>query len=246
MAQKGHILLVDDEETFLHSTAELLRQAGYTCDEAIDGRAAVEKLRESDYDLVIADIKMPGNADLELVQQLADQNPGLPVILVTGYPSMETAVDSVNLNVYAYLVKPIDFDELLSHVDEAVEQRQTAQHIHRIRRRARRRIREFDALRAAEEKKIPREESLVEPIFNLLFQNIADAYADLRQLCVIAEIHHPEALLSVLRNDPEKKRLTGALQHAIDVIEETKAAFKSKQLAQLRRSLESTLEETSR
>lgn len=241
MPQKGHLLLVDDEETFLHSTAELLRQAGYTCDEAVDAEEAIEKLQENDYDLVIADIKMPGNANLELVQQLADQSPSLPVILVTGYPSMETAVDAVNLDAYAYFVKPMDFDELMEHVDEAVERKQTLQLLRQVQRRARRRVQEFNKLRAAAEQATSTTESLIEPIFDVIFQDIADAYVDLRQLCTLVEAHRSDALLAALRNDPEKQQLTEALEHAIDVIEETKRAFKSRQLAELREDLEATL-----
>lgn len=242
MSQKGSILLADDEETFLHSTAELLRQAGYACDEATDATAAVERLQEAEYDLVIADIKMPGNDDLELVQELVDRSPALPVILVTAYPSMETAVGAVNLDVYAYLVKPLDFDALLQQVEEAVEQRKTVQLLDQVRHRAQRRVREFDRLSAAAEQGASQAESMIEPIFDVIFQDIADAYVDLRQLCAIVETHHSDALRTVLRSDPEKQQLTGALQHAIEVIEDTKRAFKSKQLARLRQDLETTLE----
>lgn len=245
MPQKGRLLLIDDEETFLQSTAELLRQNDYACDEAPDAHAAVDRLQEHTYDLVIADIKMPGNADLELVEQLSNQTPELPVILVTGYPSMETAVDSINLNVHAYLVKPFDIEELLEHVNEAVEQRQTAQLVDRIQERARRRVRDFDRLHAAQHGGTARDESPVEPIFEMIFQDVAEAYIDLRQLCAIVENHRPEALSAMLRNDPQKQQLAEALHHAIEVIEETKKAFKSKQLAELRRDLEKTLEEAS-
>jgi DNA-binding NarL/FixJ family response regulator len=112
----GHILIADDEPTFLQATAELLRKHGYECTCASDGSTAAELVRETHFDLVIADIKMPGNTELELVRELSRLSESLPVILVTGYPSLDTAIGSVELPVVAYLVKPIDFSDLLEQV----------------------------------------------------------------------------------------------------------------------------------
>ncbi len=244
ICRNGQVLIVDDEKTFLDSTAELLRQNEYICDVAMDGATALQKLQQTDYDVVVADIRMPGNANLELVEQLKERNPKVPIILVTGYPSMETAVDSVNRDVHAYLVKPFDLEELLDHVNDAVRQRRTARLVQRVRDRAQRRVQEFDKLDAMTED-LRDDESLLRPIFDLIFQDVTDAYVDLRQLCMIVEEHSGETLSAVLRNDPEKKQLAKAVQDAIDVIEETKKSFKSKRLAQLRSDLEDALAETS-
>ena len=70
MADPGRVLIADDEETFLLSTADLLRKKGYECDCALDAIMAAEKLRNSEYHLLIADIKMKGNMELEIVQDL--------------------------------------------------------------------------------------------------------------------------------------------------------------------------------
>ena len=109
MAERGHFLLVDDEETFLYSTAELLRREGYGCDCAPDSATATTMLGNNSYDLLIADIKMPGNAELEFIKALPRIADGIPVILVTAYPTLMTAIQSIQLRVAAYLVKPIDF-----------------------------------------------------------------------------------------------------------------------------------------
>jgi CheY-like chemotaxis protein len=69
MRQDLKILLVDDEETFLHSTAELLRRTGFLCDAALDLREAQRLLEQAPYDMVIADVNMPGNVNLEFVRQ---------------------------------------------------------------------------------------------------------------------------------------------------------------------------------
>src|SRR5262249_60695940 len=76
-----------------------------------DATAAVGQLRQTEFDLLIADIHMPGNVGLELIQDLRQIVSGLPVILITGRPSVETAAKSVRLSVAAYLVKPPDLVE---------------------------------------------------------------------------------------------------------------------------------------
>lgn len=108
MDASGHILLADDEESFLSTTARLLRREGYTCDCAKDASTAIQMLREQEYDVLISDIRMPGNDDLELIREASQIAKGLPVILITGYPTVQTAIQSVGVNVSSYLVKPID------------------------------------------------------------------------------------------------------------------------------------------
>lgn len=121
----GRILMADDELSFLKSTTALLRRQGYECDGVGDAPSAIEKLRAAQYDLLIADIKMPGNMDMDLIKQVPRLAPGMPVIMVTGYPSLESATQSIELPVVAYLVKPLDFDELLRQARIAIECAQT-------------------------------------------------------------------------------------------------------------------------
>ncbi|MFQ5849808.1 MAG: response regulator [Candidatus Binatia bacterium] len=121
MAELGRILIADDEESFLQSTADLLRREGYECSCALSAKTAAEMLGKEDYDLLIADIKMPGNPDLELIRELPRDAKGMPVILVTGYPSVKSAVQAIQLPVVAYLIKPVDFSDLLAQVQSAVK-----------------------------------------------------------------------------------------------------------------------------
>src|SRR5262249_46967405 len=83
MTQAGRILLADDEETFAESTADLLRRAGYECDTAGEASAAASLLAAAKDDLLIADIRMPGNVELDLLRHVAETQRTLPVILVT-------------------------------------------------------------------------------------------------------------------------------------------------------------------
>ena len=110
------ILLVDDTELFLHSTADLLRKEGYDCVCASTASEAIAKLRTGTYDLLIADIKMPGNSHLELLHELQSLVPSMPVILVTAYPTVATAVGALRLSVFDYLIKPFEFAELRERV----------------------------------------------------------------------------------------------------------------------------------
>ena len=131
--ETARILLTDDEETFLHATAALLQQEGYECTCAADTQTAEALLNDESYDLLIADIKMPGNPDLEFVRSVPHIAEGLPVILVTGYPSLRSAIDSLELPVSAYLLKPLVFHDLLTAVERAVQRSRATQAIFSLR-----------------------------------------------------------------------------------------------------------------
>jgi len=120
MVDSRRILIADDEESFLYSTADILRREGYDCSCASDAIAATEMLRKESYDLLIADIKMQGNSDLEFIKALPQIAGEMPVILVTGYPSLNSAIESIQLPVVAYLVKPFELNELLVRVKDVI------------------------------------------------------------------------------------------------------------------------------
>ena len=94
---RGRILIADDEPTFLSSTAELLRREGYTVETVEDAPAALAAISGAPFDLLITDLEMPGNADLDLVQQVAHLSGGLPIIIITGFPSVRSAVACIEL-----------------------------------------------------------------------------------------------------------------------------------------------------
>ncbi len=123
MADSGNILIADDDETFLQSTADLLRREGYVCDCASDAGAVIEILRLARYDILITDINMPGNTGLELIKNLPKNAEGMPVILVTGNHLTNTEIQSLQPPVVACMRKPLDFDKLLAQVRISMERK---------------------------------------------------------------------------------------------------------------------------
>jgi DNA-binding NarL/FixJ family response regulator len=183
MLAPGRILLADDEITFLHATAALIRKEGFdvTCVESASDVA--EKLAAQAYDLLIADIHMPGNTDLELVGEVARIVEDLPVILITGYPSVRTAAASIRLPVTAYLVKPFDLAELLEYVRSSIERRRAAMAYRTMRERLQKWSDDLANCRWLFE---PAErcgaEKAVDSLLRMVFGNFAHCLADLKSL----------------------------------------------------------------
>ena len=117
------ILIADDEPLYLRTTAALLRKAGFECTCAADGEAALEALAREPFDLVLSDLNMPGNLKLELLQEGRRRWPQVPLIVITGAPSLPTAIESVRLGIADYLLKPVKYEDLLSSVRRALDQR---------------------------------------------------------------------------------------------------------------------------
>jgi len=239
MANLGRILIADDEETFSESTAELLRRQGYRCDCAPDAATAAEKLRNNDYDLLIADINMPGNPKLELIRDMPKIAEGMPVILITGYPSLGSAIQSIELPVESYLVKPIDFEQLLAHVRIAVEHFRLYRSVHRIKQRLQY---WYESLGSIEEllKNDSQEAILVslDTFLELTFQNIVDAVSDLKHVIAVLAEQTKDKQPCHLFNCPRLESLTNGLAETVNVLKGTKSAFKSKNLGEIRRKLE--------
>jgi two-component system response regulator HydG len=119
----ARILVADDEPLFLRTTAELLRKAGYECECAPNGDVALQALAREPFDLLLSDLNMPGNLKLELLREGRRQWPEIPLIIVTGAPSLPTAIESVRLGIADYLLKPVKYDDLLSSVRRALAHR---------------------------------------------------------------------------------------------------------------------------
>ena len=114
-------MIADDEETFRESTSRPLGREGFDCQCVKDAEETINSLLQGPLRGLIADIRMPHNPDLRVVNDARGLDSHLPIILVTGYPSAETAIRGIGLAVGADLTKPVDFDELLLRLCMAVE-----------------------------------------------------------------------------------------------------------------------------
>ena len=127
------VLLADDEKTIVLSTSRLLEKRGWECTCVSDADAATERLCQEYFDVLVADYKMPGNEDLQLLQsgQGKGDFPDVPVIIITGYPSLRSAVTSVRLEAFDYITKPLDMEYLVKRIEEAAQQRRLKETIQR-------------------------------------------------------------------------------------------------------------------
>lgn len=118
--QPPRVLVVDDEASIRELLSKTLSMAEYDVDTAPDGRAAVERLRLGRYDLLIADLKMPGLDGLALIREAKRLKSDLPVIIITGFSSESNAIEAVNLGVAGYLTKPFRVPQVLAAAARAL------------------------------------------------------------------------------------------------------------------------------
>lgn len=111
MAEK--ILVVDDEDIIRESLAFILKKEGFEVSEAANGKDAYEKVMEDSFDLLITDIEMPEMKGIELLEKVKKININTDVIIITAYGSMDTAINALRAGASDYILKPIEFDELL-------------------------------------------------------------------------------------------------------------------------------------
>ncbi|MEZ5316016.1 MAG: response regulator [Vicinamibacterales bacterium] len=113
------VLVVDDEESVRELVAKTLTNAMYEVETATDGAAAVARLRDHQYDLLITDLKMPGMDGLSVIREARRSSMDLPIIIITGYSTEASAIEAINLGVCGYLTKPFRLPKIVSEVDRA-------------------------------------------------------------------------------------------------------------------------------
>jgi len=240
----GRILVADDEETFLLATSDLFRREGFLCDSVADAADALRTLRDGDYDLLVADIRMPGNRGLELVKELREVAPGVPIILVTGYPSVESAVESIELPVVAYMIKPVDFDELLVRARAAIDYHRTHKALSEARQRAHMMLENLEeAAKAADVTAGRGSGALLDAFISHTLQSVTEGLLDLQQVTAALAGDKRAGDACRLLACPRRQTLRQALRDAIDALHETKTTFRSKALERLRKQLEVVLED---
>jgi two-component system response regulator HydG len=121
MNSQNTILVVDDDSAHRTMLRTLIKGWGYAVSEADDGSTAIEKIKETPYDLVLMDVRMVTVSGLEALETIKAHNPAIPVIIMTAYSSVETAVAALKRGAHDYLTKPLDFDKLRLTLDRTME-----------------------------------------------------------------------------------------------------------------------------
>jgi diguanylate cyclase (GGDEF)-like protein len=121
------VLIVDDEEVIRQLLTDVLCDAGYQVETAACGEDAILKLRDNRYDFVITDMMMPGIGGVQVVETVKQLDPETEVIVMTGYASLNTAVECMKLGAADYLTKPVNIDEIRIRLQHMLEKRRLQQ-----------------------------------------------------------------------------------------------------------------------
>jgi two-component system sensor histidine kinase/response regulator len=133
MSQKATILVIDDEEAMRDSCSQVLNKDGYMTETAEDGHSGLRKIKEVKPDLVLIDLKMPGMGGMELLEKIGQIDPDIISVVITGYATIESAVEAMKLNAYDFLSKPFTPDQLRIVIGRGMERRRLAAESARLR-----------------------------------------------------------------------------------------------------------------
>ncbi|MFA5365001.1 MAG: response regulator transcription factor [Candidatus Bathyarchaeia archaeon] len=124
MGSARKILVIDDDKSIRNTLALALKEEGFDVDTAENGKEAINKSYSSFYNLAIVDWRLPDIQGTDLLTKLKETTPKMAKIMLTGYPSMDNAIDSVNNHADAFLLKPVHFEVLLEKVRELLRQQE--------------------------------------------------------------------------------------------------------------------------
>ncbi len=118
---KINILVVDDDSGHLMTLKTIIKSWSYTAQGVDDGAKAVQKVKEASFDLILMDVRMAVMSGIDALKQIKKYNPSIPILIMTAYSSVESAVSAMKAGAYDYLTKPLDFDELKMTIERALE-----------------------------------------------------------------------------------------------------------------------------
>jgi len=125
--KKASILIVDDNEGILETLSAILEERGYSTDTAKNGREAIEKSKTNFYNLALLDIRLPDIEGTKLLTKMKETRPKMVKIMITGYASLQNAVEALNLGADAYVMKPVDPENLLRVINEKLKAQREAE-----------------------------------------------------------------------------------------------------------------------
>ncbi|MEM2102663.1 MAG: response regulator [Candidatus Bathyarchaeia archaeon] len=124
MGDSARILVVDDDESIRKTLATILKEKGYKVDTAETGKDAIKKSNQKFYNLALIDIRLPDMTGTELLTSMKETTPKMVKIIITGYPSLQTAVEAVNKGADAYILKPFKMDNVLGMIEKHLKKQQ--------------------------------------------------------------------------------------------------------------------------
>ena len=125
--EKKSILIVEDDKAILKSLKDILQSEGYSVDTAENGREAIQKSKEKFFNMAVLDIRLPDMEGTKLLVTMHENLPKMVKIMITGYPSVENAVEALNQGADAYIIKPAKPEKLLALIEEKLEKQSQAE-----------------------------------------------------------------------------------------------------------------------
>ncbi len=134
MNSKGYVLIVDDEQILRESLSEWLKEDGYQVNAVSNGMDALKVIAQSPPDVAVVDIKMPGMDGVTLLKKIKEQNPEIPVIMMTAFATVENAVQSMKDGAYDFLTKPFPPEKLSNMIKHILEHKKLKEENIRLQR----------------------------------------------------------------------------------------------------------------
>lgn len=124
MGETARILIVDDDENIRKVLTAILEDEGYIVESAGTAKKAMERTRRKFYNLALIDIRLPDMEGIELLAKMRDTTPKMRKIIITGYPTLQNAIEAVNRGADAYILKPFDMRDVLKTIEEELRKQQ--------------------------------------------------------------------------------------------------------------------------
>ena len=140
------ILIVDDNETLRFTLTELLEDSGFECKAVEDGSAALDEVRKNSYGLVILDMRLPGMSGLEILRKIKENNKSLPVIMLTAFGEIRTAVEAMKQGAHDFITKPFDNDAMIMTIKKTLELKYLNQEVGILRKKLDEKYRDGDVI----------------------------------------------------------------------------------------------------
>lgn len=231
------VLIADDDHDFVQVVLRCLRELGHEGHMVADAHEAMARLRATRYDLLITDIHLPAGDDLQFVRSLSMIAPGMPVILVTNAPSIDSAIDAFHLPVTAYLPKPVDEEVLTNAIRAAVTRSHIYSTVCRVLRHLENCVHDLNDVREGglASRIESRRDTEAVPLVTLRL-----LAACLSELLTLEDGLNPGKDMSCLcdlLDCPQRGVHRDMMRDTVLVLERTKGMFKSRELGRLRHHL---------